>query len=350
MKKRTFYIIGMIAILIYFLWRFVLCFALYGNVPGQVLVETYRLRNGYPYYSFYRTDATGIFKHEFQDIPRSSNVHWSPDNTKIAYECSRLVENGYIRALCYANADGTDEIRPYTPNYSLGEIAWGPDSEKIAFTKGGNLFSVDINTKIISQLTNIGKTDWWPPPAWSPDGTKIAFVSDEEGAYNIYLINIDGSEKVNLTQNSDSNVYNHDLVWFTDGETLLFISGQVDFGAIHKINLFTLETEVLTDPPLDISEFSLSPDETKIAYVSYGEPFGNGDIYVLDLENMQSTKLTSSKGFDGHPSWSPDGKNIAYVSEFLGAWRGFIMKADGSWKMPIAFGEYSVQDIVFSNP
>jgi Tol biopolymer transport system component len=126
-------------------------------------------------------------------------------------------------------------------------------------------------------------------PAWSPDGTRIAFASNRSGHFDIVVMPIDGGAPRNLTNYWDTFVEAH---------------------------------------PADDLNPTWSPDGTRVAFES--NRGGDGEIHVMDVQGFQQTNLTRHPGYDGDPSWSPDGTRIAFASNRDGAWNIFLMNPDGS--------------------
>lgn len=141
-------------------------------------------------------------------------------------------------------------------------------------------------------LTNIAKAE---APSWSPDGTKIAFEVWQEGrkSSQIYTANVDGSDVKQLTE---GQYYNWIPRWSPDGKKLVFETTRNDTPKTHRRG-------------------------------------GYRDIYVMESDGQNQINLTTNT-FGHHPSWSPDGKSIAYMSHG-GVW---VMKADGSAKQNISHG------------
>ena len=140
---------------------------------------------------------------------------WSPDGRKIAFT-TRRADNFEVYVM---NADGSGQ-RNLTrrPGYE-GDPAWSPDGRRIAFARGtksctagegcvGNTEVYVMNADGSGQrrLTRTPRDDF--APAWSPDGRRIAFVSERDGNPEIYVMNTDGSEQRNLTRSPA------DEVWF----------------------------------------------------------------------------------------------------------------------------------------
>jgi Tol biopolymer transport system component len=90
------------------------------------------------------------------------------------------------------NADGSG-LRALTPEHgSYGFLSWAPDSRAIAFaSEGGDVYSVSIDGASFTNLTNSASIE--RSPQWLPDGSRIAYVSDENGPFNIYTMTPQGS-------------------------------------------------------------------------------------------------------------------------------------------------------------
>jgi Tol biopolymer transport system component len=111
-------------------------------------------------------------------------------------------------------------------SYPAAGAHWSPDGQKVAF------MAVDLQSGVIDvmvkdlatgELTNLTHSDSADRfPRWSPDGSKIAFVSDRDGNAEIYVMNADGSNPLNLTNNPASDAVQGDFAWSPDGTQILF--------------------------------------------------------------------------------------------------------------------------------
>ena len=146
-----------------------------------------------------------------------------------------------------------------------------------------------------------GFTVW----AQAPETAKIAFTSTRDGNTEIYIMNPDGTEPMNVSHNAGTEDYNP--TWSPNGKRILFISNregifdlyvmEADGTNVQKV----FKTEELRRDP------TWSPDGKQIAYAQGEEP--NQVIYIAAIDGTSAEKLTD--GF--MPSWAPDGNEIAFV-------------------------------------
>ncbi len=158
-------------------------------------------------------------------------------------------------------------------------------------------------------------------PTISPNGDKIAFISDRRGSQNIYLMSaLDGRILKTLVKGQRSQSFEElhflrpGMSFSPDGKKLAFAAKSGPHDAIYTVDIKSNRIKNYDLPQLDGAfTTSWSPGGDKIAFV--GNKSNRSDIYLLDLGSGEVTALTNDVFTDDHPSWSPDGKKIAFVSD-----------------------------------
>jgi len=196
-------------------------------------------------------------------------------------------------------------------------------------------------TQVTSDSTH--ETD----PAPSPDGKWIAFTSDRagHGATQIYVMPAEGGEARQLTHEPDS-IRAATPSWSPDGKTILFVSTRGKRYNVYSVPFEGGEPRQLTHAPGGHRFACYSPDGKKIAFYSNRlaptELYGF-NIYVMDASGEQETEMarqvTHSRGSPGHPTWSADGRWIAYVAKEYDAARQQTMEGN------ILFAKYHVYKV-----
>lgn len=246
-----------------------------------------------------------------------------------------------VYLLYQINLDGTGLVQVSQASdqdvYDM-EPAWSPDG-RIAFTSNHvdgkwEVFILYPDRPLPVQLTNWGADSW--SLSWSPDGKNLAFVSNSTRDEEIYLISADGGIPVNLTQRPDANDFLP--VWSPDGQRIMFVSNREEglYLDLYVMNIDGSEVTRLTTTKAQNTSPDWSPDGSRIAFVSDRD--GNYEVYVMGYPDGTETKgglpirLTNTTAYEWSPTWSPDGKYIAFVSmrDNPKIYQVYIMAPDGS--------------------
>lgn len=230
---------------------------------------------------------------------------------------------------CQPSLIPLDRPRPANPAAD-GTIAY-------ALTHHRGLWTVLFAYEDGSEATNIThafRQFYWDP-AFSPDGTQLAFATKAVGAdapWHIGVIQSDGTRVRSITP--DENERSSRPAWSPDGQRLVFQSTRhkQDSWNIWVIDSDGSNMEQLTDDPAAAMAPVWSPDGNSIAFHSYRD--GNGNIYVMQTDGTHQRRLTNHLANDTDPDWSPDGTQIAFQSSRdtpdgcgMNVW---VMDADGS--------------------
>ncbi len=247
-------------------------------------------------------------------------------NGKIAF--ARHDRNGY--GIYVMNADGSNQTRlidgeALDRHPIILSPAWSPDGTKIAFTASSNSSYgyIYVMNADGSNPTRLSENQFDNRPAWSPDGTRIAFDSTRNGSWEIWIMNADGSNQIQLTS-SPFNGFNP--AWSPDGTKIAFASDTriyvMNADGSNRTTLIDGEGWFLDSP-------TWSPDGTKIA-LTFADSFSS-QIVVMNADG------SDRKPFDGYddygPVWSPDGTKIAFTRLLDDSFRSadiYVINADGS--------------------
>jgi Tol biopolymer transport system component len=268
---------------------------------------------------------------------REAPATFPGENGKIAYNSS----DGYIHTM---NPDGSGTtILPIPAEpYGGAEPAFSPDGTKITFYSSQNsekyeIYTVNIDGTDVTRLTNNSANDM--EPTFSPDGKKIAFTSDRDGNYEIYVMSIDGSGQTNLTRNLADDAQPS---FSPDGSKIAFSSwgGRDPYASsaqIYTMNADGTQQSILTTKDLRDTnmEPSFSPDGEQIVFSNeQGNGSNTTDVAVVNSDG--SGQINLGPGFS--PTFSPDGEKIVFSTELQASIKSsdiYVMNSDGSHRVNI---------------
>jgi hypothetical protein len=221
-------------------------------------------------------------------------------------------------------------------NYGTDQgAAYSPDGTKIAFM---NNYDGDFEICVmnadgtgVKQLTKNSALDTFP--SWSPDGTKIAFASNRDGDLDIWVMNADGSEQTNITNDDPSS--DDAPHWSPDGKWIAIETDRYSSWHIELITPDGKDEATAGSVAYDSWFDSWSPDGKSILVESNRS--GDYDIYRYDLYGngplqwnlLQPKVVSDDSAVEGAAIWSPDGKQIALSSNRDGDFEVYVMSADG---------------------
>jgi Tol biopolymer transport system component len=279
---------------------------------------------------------------------RPAEAAFPGKNGKIAFVSNRDVGSGEIYTV---KPDGAGATRITFPNGGNSDPAFSPDGTKIAFKSGNNdIYVMSANGMKpdgsgTQRLTDTAVVE--SEPAWVPDGSRIAFVAsafEVDGSTDpeIWAMNADGSGRTLLTNNSFPDTQ---PAWSPDGTKIAFVSARntaPNFDTDRNIYVMNADGSGQTNltPSTSVPVYqgnddspSWSPDGMRIAY-SNGLAGGEPEIWTMDAGNGSGkVNLTDNdvSVSDTDPAWSPDGARIAYVGSVSGTNRDiYVMNADGT--------------------
>ncbi|WP_406657212.1 hypothetical protein V7O62_01290 [Methanolobus sp. ZRKC2] len=264
--------------------------------------------------------SADMFPHESIQLTNGSNndhPSWSPDGNRLVFASDQ--------AIWSMNPDGSGRKRVYDGLAWEGEPVYNHDGDKIYYaSESKNAFSaryisvhsMDVDGANVLKLTETADARG---PSVSPDGTQIAYVSRIAGNYDVWVMDVDGSNNVRIT---DSPGDEASPSWSPDGSSLLY---SLD-GAIFVQGIESVKPVELLNNSYDNVEPVYSPDGKMIAFSS--NQGGDYDLWLMDDDGKSFSMLTSAESNERAPSWSPDGNKIAYVSNEGGDYNIWLMTFD----------------------
>ena len=288
---------GAVTLLVALLGLLILANPAQATFPGANGKIVYTIFLGDSYSEFDVVDPDGQNRMRLTDLDhQNTSPAWSPDGRAIAFQTNRY--GGYDIAVI--DADGTGLERLTTNDAVNGSPAWSPDGSKIAFSSsdlsGGrqgpsNIAVMNADGTGLALLTqNQGGFDSWEP-AWSPDGSRIAFVTNGD----LYVMNADGTEVTRLTNRTASGGFAGEPDWSPDGRRIAF---RGERGQIFTMNPdgsdhFDLGVTAGRDP-------TWSPDGTRIALIACPNQCG-----IISLEPDGSGQAVIGAAAAADFDWQP---------------------------------------------
>ena len=201
-----------------------------------------------------------------------------------------------------------------------------PVNGRIALTAevGGNydIYTMAAAGGPLTRITHGLPVDAFP--AWSPDGTQIAFDSNRTGHFQIFVWHAG-----TVRQLTSSGTVSGLPAWSPDGSQIAFDSNRTGHEEIYtEPSAGGAATEWTATSWVTNVQPEWSPDGSQIAFASNRS--GRFQIYLLNVHTHVITRLTNDAGNDYQPAWSPDGSTIAYVQTSGGVNRIFAIPASGS--------------------
>ena len=164
---------------------------------------------------------------------------------------------------------------------------------------------------------------------------KVVFISGRDGDNEIFIMNPDGSDQTQLTNNA-ANESTGDLS--PDGTSIVFTSVVSGTNQVYVMSHTGTNITQLTSGAENAGG-NWSPDGTKILFSSFRD--GDWEVYVMDADGSNQVRLTTSPGIDNHADWSDDGTEIVFRSDRDGNSRIYKMDADGSNQVDLSQDSFS---------
>ncbi len=277
---------------------------------------------------FFNSDRTGtlnLWSHDVAtgavaQVTRSDrwDVRWPSDDEsgRIVYELG-----GALQVLDVGSGESrpividvpTDGLADRPSQVSAAELiedgVLSPKGERVLFVARGDVFTAPVETGVTRNLTRSSRFHD-KEARWSPDGRKIAFVSDRTGEDEIWLIDQDGSgQPEQLT--SGGKAMRNVVAWAPDGKRLAFSDKD---GKLWVLTLAGRKLVEVADEPRDrLNEYIWSPDGAFLAYtMTDGELVRS--IWIWSAADGRARRATSEIFDESSPAWGPDGRYLFFLS------------------------------------
>ncbi len=336
--------------------------------------------------------ALGCSKKSEQDVEEIKPWDYKPLYRSTEDAAPRWTEDGRILFYSYRfnhsaeimsmSADGSrleritnDETDQWWPDMSPTDqsIVFTSDQDITKKFNGGNLYLLNLETKEKKQLTHTGEGIWNTNPIFSPDGHWIVYNHDwrgRDGDAEIFKINPDGTENINLTDNAYNDSYPS---WSPNGDRIAYVTTveetaqlmlmksdgtgkelaySFEKGSIYSTSWVADDELIITleypDIPAQVVSVNLGTKELKtLTTNAHGDYFadyssihqkivftsrrnGQNDVFTIDADGSNPTNLTLLASYNQKPSASEDGKIVLFVSRRDGNQDIFQMTEDAS--------------------
>lgn len=233
-----------------------------------------------------------------------------------------------VTSIWLLGADGGVLAKPRGAVFSV-DPAWSPDGTKLAFAKGDvAVVNADgTGFKRLPRTAQLDETD----PSWSPDGSRLAFRSEGGGPSGLYVINADGSDRRRIARNVRGGEESS-INWSPDGTQVAFNTAP---SSSSGYQIYLMSSDGSGRRPLtntgNNADAAWSPNGTTLVFAGARErdEEPNG-LYTLRLDGSERTFLADGAAALHHPVWSPDGSRIAFLRAGSKRATAHVIRPDGT--------------------
>ena len=294
-------------------------------------------------YSFSATDKTlRAVGHQISDYI-FTHITGLPGafSTRIAYVTLKQDKKSYSARLQTSDTDGYNPQTLLTSDQPIMSPAWSPDGSELAYVSfesgQAEIFTHNIRTGVRKSRSKFKGLNG--SPAWSPDGKKLAMTLSKDGNPDIYVLNLSDNKLKRITNHWSIDT---EAVWLPDGKSIIYTSSRSGKPQLYKQSVTAKsKPERLTYEGGYNASASISADGKSVAYVH-----GEGNVYriaVLELATKSSRILTDGP-LDESPEYAPNNSMILFASQEKNQAVLAAVSVDGRQKQRLAFTDGEVRE------
>src|SRR3989442_1388433 len=271
---------------------------------------------------------------------------WTADGTHLVFHSRRkdAKQHGIAsRNIWMVAADGRDERQLTKGTKDEYHPALSPDGKKLLFVSelngSGDIWIADPDGQNAVPLTDDRGTE--DQPAWSPDGRQIVYAAfpKEGGSFDLWLMYADGSGRRRLTTTPANEIF---PAWHPSGDTIAYVTDVNGNFDIYSIDVRDGRTAPLVVPPDHEARPAWSRDGTKLAFARWPARGRTSDAtpWVANADGTAPIELAAAPAPALHPAWSPDGRTLAFQHRGEKGWEIWTLglPADGIAQLSLRAG------------
>lgn len=263
----------------------------------------------------------------------AAEAYFSPDGKSLI--CNAKLEHDEVYQVYTMNLDGTnlrrindhgDDACSYyfpdgrrliwTSTRDRGDLPKGDYSKTLEYPQGAELYTSALDGSDVQRLTNNSNYD--AEVSVSPDGRWILFTRQIAGRLDLWKMNPDGSNQVQITHTPD--LQEGGAFFMPDSKTIIYRAWKIEDDSVRgkPMQVFTIKLDGTGRRQITHEEGTNwapypAPDGKHFAFVKMLPPH-NFEVFLMNMETSEQRRLTFNEAFDGYPAISPDGRTIVFCS------------------------------------
>ncbi len=263
----------------------------------------------------------------------AAEAYFSPDGKSLI--CNAKLEHDDVYQVYTMDLDGTnlrrindhgDDACSYyfpdgrrliwTSTRDRGDLPKGDYSKTLDYPQGAELYTSALDGSDVQRLTNNSNYD--AEVSVSPDGRWVLFTRQIDGRLDLWKMNPDGSNQVQITHTPD--LQEGGAFFLPDSETIIYRAWKIEADSVRgkPMQVFTIKLDgngrrqITQEEGTNWAPYP-APDGKHFAFVKMLPPH-NFEIFLMNMETSEQRRLTFNEAFDGYPAISPDGRTVVFCS------------------------------------